>query len=111
MYIVNPFRAMNKERINNRILIYHSGFQSDLMLYNSRTRKSPVGRRAVTTISTLSLLVAGVLLTYPTMQSVTYAQGNEEQTITQIAQQVATVNPGTSQEKIEQTMQQIATHI
>jgi Flp pilus assembly protein TadB len=78
------------------------------MFYNSRTRKSSAIRRAVT-IRFLSLLVAGVLLIYPMIQSVTYAQGSEEQTITQIAQQVATANPNTSQEEIEQTIEQIAT--
>jgi hypothetical protein len=78
------------------------------MFYNSRTTTSSTIRRAVT-IRFLSLLVAGVLLVYPMIQSITHAQGNQEQTITQIAQQVATANPDTSQEEIKQTIEQIAT--
>src|SRR5829696_6516167 len=56
-----------------------------------------------------ALSIAGLLITFPEVQSLADAQLDDDQTITQIAQQVAAENPNTSQGEIEQTIQQIAT--
>jgi hypothetical protein len=74
----------------------------DRIYKKHRTRKEKF-------ILPLAILVAGVLLIFPATQRTSYAQNGVDQTITQIAQQIASADPNTNEGDVQQTIQQIAT--